>query len=116
MSQVTGRVFITVAGQRLASKEGAKLIMGGFDRDPVVADAGVVGYSEKIVPPGVECTIVHTAATSLEALRNITNASLSFDTDTGRSFVLAGAWCAKAVELEKGEVKLSFGGLDCKEV
>lgn len=116
MSKVTGRVFVTVAGTRLASKEGAKLIMGGFDREPVIADTGVVGYSEKIVAPGVECTIVHTAETSLEALRNITNASLSFDTDTGKSFVLSGAWCSKAVELEKGEVKLSFGALDCKEV
>jgi hypothetical protein len=116
MAKVTGRVFVTVGGKRLASKEGAKLMMGGFEREPVIADTGVIGYSEKIAAPGVECTIAHTADTSLEELRNITNASLSFDTDTGKSFVLSGAWCANALELEKGEVKLNFGALECKEV
>lgn len=116
MAQVTGRVFITVAGKRIASKEGAKLMFGGVERETVIADSGVVGFSEKNVAPGVECTIVHTAATSLAEFQAMTAVSISFDTDTGKSFVLSGAWCANVIELEKGEVKLTFGALDCKEV
>ncbi len=116
MAQVTGRVFITVAGKRLASKEGAKLMMGGVERDTVTADTGVVGYSEKTIAPGVECTIAHTSDTSLTEFQDIKDANISFDTDTGKSFTLSHAWCAKAVELEKGEVKLTFAAIECKEV
>lgn len=116
MAQVTGRVFVTVAGKRLASKEGAKLMLGGVSRETVVADTGVVGFSEKTEAPGVECTIAHTADVKLETFRAMSAVSISFDTDTGKSFVLSGAWCANALELEKGEVKMTFGALSCKEV
>jgi len=116
MAQVTGRVFITVAGKRLASKEGAKLMYGGVSRETVVADTGVVGFSEKTEAPGVECVIPHTSDVKLADYRAMTAATISFDTDTGASFVLNGAWCGNALELEKGEVKLVFGALDCKEV
>lgn len=116
MAQVTGRVFITVKGRRLASKEGAKLKKGGVDRETVTADTGVVGFSEKTVAPGVECTIPHTADIKLKDFEDIKDATLSFDTDTGKSFVLNNAWNEKALELEKGEVKLSFAALSCVEV
>lgn len=116
MAQVTGRVFITVAGKRLASKEGAKLMMGDTPRTPVVGDSGVIGYSEGVGVPGVECTIAHTADVSLTQFAAITAGSISFDTDTGKSFVLSGAWYAGGTELEKGEVKLTFNALDCREV
>lgn len=116
MAQVTGRVFITLGGKRLASKEGAKLIYGGVERETVIADTGVVGYQEKVSAPGVECTIAHTPDVSLDELSNTNDATLSFDTDSGKSFVLSNAWLAKPLELEKGEVKLTFGALSCKEV
>jgi len=116
MAQVTGRVFITVKGKRLASKEGAKLMYGGVSRETVVADSGVVGFSEKTEAPGVECTIAHTRDVKLADYRAMTAETISFDTDTGASYVLSGAWVANALELEKGEVKLMFGALDCKEV
>lgn len=116
MAQVTGRVFITVAGKRIASKEGAKFMFGGVSRETVIADFGVVGFSEKVEAPGVECLVAHTADVSLSDYQKMTAVNISFDTDTGRSYVLSGAWCANALELEKGEVKLTFGALDAKEV
>jgi hypothetical protein len=116
MAQVTGRVFVTVAGKRIASKEGAKLMYGGVTRDTVIADSGVVGFTEKPIAPGVEATIAHAANTSLAEFQAMTAVSISFDTDTGKSYVLSGAWVANAMELEKGEVKLTFGALDCREV
>lgn len=116
MPMVTGRVFITAAGKRLASKEGAKLMLGGVEREAVLADTGVVGYQEKTVAPGVECTIPHTADLSLAEFQAMTDVTLSFDTDTGKSFVLSNAWNSNALEMEKGEIKLNFGALSCKEV
>lgn len=116
MATVTGRIFITVGGKRLASKEGAKLSLGGVERETVLADTGVVGFSEKTVAPSVECTVAHTADFSMKEMQEMKDVSISFDTDTGKSFVLSNAWCAKQIELEKGEVKLTFGALNCAEV
>lgn len=112
----TGRAFITVAGRRLASKEGAKLGYGNMERSAVMGDAGVLGYQEKPGVPYVECTIQHNADTSLQEFADMTDVTVSFDTDTKRSYVLRNAWCAKALEMDKGEVALRFEGMSCEEV
>jgi hypothetical protein len=116
MGQVTGRVFITVAGKRLSSKSGATLKFGDKKREMVQADHGTAGWKESTESPGVECTIIHDASTSLTEIQAITDGSGSFDTDTGKSFVLQGMVCLDALSLSDGEVKVSFGAMDCKEV
>jgi len=116
MAQVTGRVFITIGGKRVASKPGAKLLYGGVTRESVVADSGVVGFRETPIAPGVECEIEHTADVSLAEFQAMTAASISFDTDSGRSYVLSGAWCEGGLELASGAFGLKFGAMDCREV
>ena len=66
MGQLTGRAFITVAGKRLASKEGAKLGFGNLERTAELGDQGVLGYKEKPTVPFVECTVEHSADMSLQ--------------------------------------------------
>lgn len=114
--QVTGKVFINVKGKRYASREGATLKFGGAERQAEVADTGVVGYSEKIGVPEVEFTLVHTGQTNLTELQAMTDEALSFNTDTGKSFVLSNAWCCGGLDLSKGEVKVKFQALSCKEM
>ncbi len=116
MGHNTGRAFVTVAGKRLASKEGAKLGFGNMERTADMGDAGVLGYKEKPSVPYVECTISHNADTSLQELADIVDATVSFDTDTKRSYVLRNAWCAKVLEMDKGEVVLRFEAMSCEEV
>ena len=114
--QLTGRVFITVKGKRLRSKEGATLKFSDFSRKGQTADTGVAGFTEGTEIPGCECVLLHAADTSLAEFKAMSNETVSFDTDTGRSFVLSEAWCAGALELSKGEVKLSFESMKCEEV
>ncbi|MBS1247424.1 MAG: hypothetical protein H6R48_213 [Proteobacteria bacterium] len=116
MGHLTGRAFITVAGRRLASKEGAKLGFGNIERTAEMGDAGVLGYKEKPGVPYIECTIAHGADTSLQEFADMTDVMVSFDTDTRRSYVLRNAWNAKALEMDKGEVALRFEGMSCEEV
>lgn len=116
MGQLTGRAFITVAGRRLASKEGAKLGFGNLERSAEMGDAGVLGYKEKPTVPFVECTVAHSADMSLQEFADLTDVTVSFDTDSRRSFVLRNAWNAKALELDKGDVSLRFEGMSCEEV
>ena len=63
MAQVTGRVVISLAGQRIRSKEGASLDIGGEEKEPVMSDSGVDGPTSKISAPKVDCKISHTAQT-----------------------------------------------------
>ena len=115
MSQITGRVYITINGTRLRSKEGASLNMGGAEREAVTSDAGVDGYSERIAVPSVDFAINHSADTRLADLQAITGATLIFETDTGRIFTLQNAWCARPPTLVKGDVSLQFMGTECIE-
>lgn len=114
-NQITGRAYITVKGERLRSKEGATLKFGGVEREDVIGDAGVLGYSEKVIAPEVECTIAHNKDFSLKSFMDIKSERIHFETDTGKTYSLVDAWCKGALELSKGEVKLRFGGISCEE-
>lgn len=114
MAQVTGRVFISLNGARIRSKEGASLEMGGIEREASISDAGVDGYMEKVTAPKVDCKISHTAQTKLITLQGFTG-TLTFETDSGRVYTLTEAWCAKPPKLEKGEVTLEFMARECLE-
>lgn len=115
MSQVTGRVFIALNGRRLRSKEGAKLITGGIEREPAMSDSGVDGFVEKFVHAQVECSINHTPDISLRELQDFKEGTLTFETDTGSVWTLKDAWNAKPPELTKGDVALVFQAVECLE-
>lgn len=115
-NHVSGRAYITVDGQRLDSKEGSKLIMGGKTREPVMSDDGTVDFMEKPVPGGVECTVKHKAGTSIKWLQSIANATITFETDSGRQFILRGAFVQNSIELANGEVSLQFASQPAEEV
>lgn len=115
MAQVTGKVYITIGGQRLRSKEGAKLNIGGIAREPAISDAGVDGYMERHVVCQVDCAVHHTADISLKELQNFRDNTLTFETDTGRIFTLKDAWCASPPEMTKGEISLMFNAGECIE-
>lgn len=115
MSQVTGRVFVSLGGQRMRSKEGASLETGGIEREAAISDAGVDGYMEKITAPKVDFKINHTRETDLTAIQNFRGQALTFETDTGIVYTVHNAWCAKPPKLEKGEVTLEFQGTSCTQ-
>ncbi|MDO8776610.1 MAG: phage tail tube protein [Burkholderiaceae bacterium] len=114
MAQVSGRVFISLGGQRIRSKEGASLETGGVKRTASKSDAGVDGFTEEVVEPKVECKINHTAKTKLADLHAF-KGTMTFETDTGRVFTLIDSWSANPPKLEKGEVSLEYGAIECIE-
>ena len=116
MSKKTGRAFIQAGGIRLASLPGAEIDTGAMERKAVIGDAGVLGYTETPTVPYVECTVQHDSETSLQEFADMVDVKVSFDTDSGKSYVLWGAWRAGTVKMSKGEVKLRFEGMSCEEV
>lgn len=111
MAQVTGIVFVKVNGDLLRSKEGAKLMLGGKERTAQTGHS-VYGYSEKVVPSQVECTISHLADTDLNALNDTVDATVTFETDTGVVYTVPNSFLTKPPELTggDGDVALEFQG------
>jgi hypothetical protein len=118
MAQVTGRCWLYVDGLLVRSKEGAKLTGVGLTERTAIVGPQVWGYAEKTVPPTVEATLAHTADLSLAALGQIVDATITFETDTGRTFVLRHAWAQSAPDLTAGEgdVSMTFAGMSIEEL
>lgn len=110
MAQKTGRVTIKLNGSPLVSQPGATLQIGGIQRDPDMSDQGQIYYREKIVPATISATLIHTSETDLIALRDFRDGTVNFECDTGRLYVVNGAFTVSVGDLKSGEVEWSGAG------
>ena len=109
---VTGTVVIRIDGRSIRSKAGAKLNLGGFERNPQYADGQLIGFSKKPVSSSCTCTLVHTATSDVEALNNIEDNTLVFECDSGAVYTARGVFLTKPPEISDGdgEVSVEFMG------
>lgn len=106
--QATGRVKISVNGKTLRSKKGATITFGGYTRTPIVVDSGEVLYSEEKGHAEVECTVTHTFDTDVTEMADFANATLTFETDTGRVYMIKNAFTMESPKLTGGEGDLTL--------
>lgn len=119
MSQRLGIAFVKVDGELLESMPGAKIDIGGKTRSTVLGANAVLGFSETPAPASVECEISIGPKTSLKKLRGITNATITFECDTGQTYVINGAWLEGtlvATSGDGGKVPLKFVGPPAEEM
>lgn len=119
MSQVLGRATIKYDGKVLLTEKGAKLNTGGVSRTGQAGDAGVYGYSEETKIPSLECVINVRKETSLLDLNKITDATVTFEADTGQTWIIKDAWVVDPTEVTSGEggkVPVKFEGMSCEEM
>ncbi|MBI1321338.1 MAG: phage tail protein [Candidatus Hydrogenedens sp.] len=116
--QYLGRATIRTNGEYLPSKKGAKLHLGGAKRSPVVTNFSV-GYAEENDPAMVECVVPLARDLSLTSLRNLVDAVVTFECDSGQIYVVRGAFVTDCLELtdgEGGDVQLKFCGEAAEEL
>lgn len=116
--QLLGRAFIKVDGALLRSNAGAKIDLGGFVREPVIGNQ-VHGYAEKVKEASVECEVSLAVGDSLETTRNITDATITFECDTGQVYVVKHAFLMEPpiiTEGEGGKIALKFAGEPAEEM
>ena len=113
MAQVTGRAIIRVNGRELRTLDGATLNPGGVTREAMKGGGKVHGYREEDVEPTMSCKVAHTAETSLKELADIVDATVIFETDTGRRFIMREAWTSEPPELDAdaGAVSLAMAAI-----
>jgi len=118
MAQVLGRVTVKFNGEILLTEKGAKLNLGGVKRDPVTGDV-VHGFVESVEPPGIDVNISVTKDTDLDKIKNVTNATVTFEADTGQVWVLKEAWSSVPLEItggDSGKVPVKFHGMRCDKL
>lgn len=90
MAKLLGRAWVRYDGKTLRTNEGAKIDLGGINRETVVGNE-VHGFFEKITPGKVECEIPLAKGDSPEELRDIIDAVVTFECDTGQTYIIRGA-------------------------
>lgn len=119
MTQRLGKAYIKVDGELLETMPGAKLDPGGVTRTTVAGNNRVLGYSEKPKQSRLECQIAMGAQTSLARLGAIKDATVTFECDTGQTFVMRNAWLTdtpNATDGDGGQVPLIFEGQPAEEM
>ena len=116
--QVTGRAKIRVDGTLLETMPGATLDIGGIRRKTVVGAIKVIGYQEEPAPAVLDCRIAHQKKVSVTALGALNDTTITFETDTGKLYMLRHAFSTDTPKVDSGsgEVTLKFEAPACDEV
>lgn len=117
MPQVLGRATIKWDGNTLETAKGASLDLGGTKQNTVIYGRKI-GYAEETVPALVECQTALEAGMSLDRLRAIRSATITFLCDTGQTYTVRDAYLTDPVKLKDGnggEVELKFAGQPADE-
>ncbi|HVJ53451.1 MAG TPA: phage tail tube protein [Aliidongia sp.] len=116
--QRTGRAFVRANGTLYETLDGAKLSnIAGIERSAVTG-AAVFGFTEKTAIPTIDCDFAHGPGVSVATLIAMTDVTITFECDSGVTFVLGDAWCSKGGDLAAdGSAKLTvqFMALTCQE-
>ncbi|WP_424682916.1 phage tail tube protein [Frateuria sp. YIM B11624] len=97
MAKMFGKAEVSVDGQRLLVDDSSKLNLGGVNRN-VVKGTEVYGFAEETMESTVDVSVFIGADTDLDALNNISDATITFKCDSGQCYVLPHAWNATTVE------------------
>ncbi|MDP1534172.1 MAG: phage tail tube protein [Rubrivivax sp.] len=119
MSQRLGKAFIKADGKLLETMPGAKIDIGGVTRNTVVGANAVHGYAEQTKQSRLECEVSVGADTSLEEIAKIADATVTFECDTGQTYIMRNAWLVDPpvmTEGEGGRVPLVFEGAAAEEM
>lgn len=111
--------YIKVDGLLLATMPGAKIDIGGAARSPVLGDNQVHGFSETLKPATLECEISLGQGMSLEQLRNMKDATVTYEADTGQTWVIREAFVTETLNItagEGGKVGLKMAGQPAEEM
>lgn len=118
MTMITGKATVRVDGAELLADVGATLNVGGASREAVLGPRGVQGYRETPAAPSLKVTVRHTGDTDLLAISRITSATVLFETDSGKAYLLRKAFVTEPPELAagNGNFDLNFSCLGVEQL
>lgn len=117
-NQVVGQARIKADGDTLDTDGDSTLELGGPKRDPVTGDFQAGAFSQKTEPSKLTTKILVKEGTSLTALREIDNATITFQTDVGHTYIIRNAYVAEVISLSTsdGKADVVFQGPPAEEL
>ncbi|MDP1655714.1 MAG: phage tail tube protein [Hylemonella sp.] len=114
-----GKAFIKFNGELLETLPGASIDIGGVERKVIKGNNSIHGYSEEPKESMIECEVSVGPSTSLTKLGAITGATITFEADTGQTWVVRNAFntvTPKATDGDGGKVPVKFAGDPAEEM
>jgi hypothetical protein len=95
-----------------------KIDIGGVIRTPVAGPSGMVGFTERVDPPLVDAELFDNPTLSLAALRQMTDVTVQFRLNIGKTYQLFRGFQIDKIELDgvAGKFPIKFSGLDMQEI
>jgi len=112
-----GRATIRAGGQVLKTAAGSTLELGGVTRTPRSGDNDADGFTEEITPSKVECSVQMREGTSLAEIHAIEDGTITFECDTGQTYLINHGYSATPPMLGgEGVAKCVFQGPPAEEI
>ncbi|MBF0168797.1 MAG: phage tail tube protein [Alphaproteobacteria bacterium] len=109
-TRMIGIASITVDGQKIDSKKGASLKLGGPKFNAEVYGETAYGSSEVVVSE-LDCDFPSSINAPIEKLRGLFGVIVLFQADNGISYQMRNAMVTEALELKGGDgIKLKMSG------
>lgn len=108
MSQAIGARAIRINGTEVLFREGATFRPGSPTREPVTGPGGVHGYQLGRQAAQLDVQITDQSGQSTRAFAELTDATISIESENGKSYVMSGTWQGGAVELDATEGAVSY--------
>lgn len=116
-NQVLGQVTIEIDGERMPTSGESSLQIGGPQRENVPGDFDAGGFMEKTVPSRCVVSLLHRDGVSIASMRSIDNATLIMKADTGKTWVVRGAYFCEAGDIgQDGKASVTFEGQPAEEL
>jgi len=117
-NRVAGLIALKIDGDIYKAKGNFTYNLGKPKRDAVVGADAVHGYKEAVQIPFIEGEITDTSELSLEALVNITDATVTLELGNEKVIALRQSWFAGegTGNTEEGNIAVRFEGMSAEEI
>jgi len=118
MARIGGIISLKIDGESYRAKGNFTYSLGANKKEMVVGADGIHGYKELPQVPYIEGEITDSAEISMQALRNIVNATVTLDLANGKLISLRNAVEASdgVGNTEEGNQSIRFEGMSAEEI
>ena len=115
-NKVWGQTRVKVNGRLFDTEGKSSLVVGGTMRENVEADFVAGHFTEKTMPSKASFTILLVAGVSLTEIQGWDDITLTFEADTGRTYVVNHGFTSNEVSASEGKAQVEVSGPPAEEL
>lgn len=116
-NRLVGQIKVKIDGVTYPTSGESSLEIGGPVRTPVSGDYDASSFTEKSEPSKAEVTLLYKQGIGIGALRDVDNATLTLELDSGSVWIVRNAYVAEVISFSQdGKAKVVFQGPPAEEM